>query len=152
VDSILQALQGLALLVIPAVGYLAYQYVKLQQVKIATEIAEAELRAKRAESEALNHRLSEAVATAVKSTSQTVVAGKRGEGGGLSPEVATTAKEAARQTAQKLLSPEDLRAVREQYQSEAMNQLLDPLIEAAVHDQKKGEGSAVLPPKKETGT
>jgi len=123
-DSILQALQGLALLVIPAVGYLAYQYVKLQQGKIANEI-------RRAEQEALSHRLSEAVSTAGTSTSQTIV-GKRSAEGALSPEVATSAKETARQTAQKLLSPEDLRAVREQYQSEAaIKQLLDPLIEAA---------------------
>jgi len=143
-DSVLQALQGIALLVIPAVGYLVYQYVRLQQVKIANEI-------KRAEAEALSHRLSEAVSTAVKSTSQTVVAGKRSEEGGLSPEVASTAKEAARQTAQKLLSPEDLRAVREQYQDEAaVNSLLDPLIEAAVHDTKKGGSQTpIISPKKE---
>jgi len=143
-NSVLQALQGIALLVIPALGYLLWQYIKLQQVKIANEI-------KRAEAEALAHRLSEAVSTAVKSTSQTLVSEKRDEQGSLSPEVASTAKETARQTAQKLLSPEDLRRVREQYQDEAaVNSLLDPLIEAAVHDTKKGGGSAVLPPKKET--
>lgn len=143
-DSVIQALQGIALLVIPAVGYLIYQYVRLQQVKIANEI-------KRAEAEALSHRLSEAVSTAVKSTSQTVV-GKRSEEGGLPPEVASAAKETARQTAQKLLSPEDLRAVREQYQSEAaVNLLLDPLIEAAVHDTKQGgAASTATSPKKET--
>jgi len=142
-DSIILALQGIALTVIPALGYLVWQYVKLHQMRLAKQIA-------REEKEALNHRLNEAVSTAVKSTSQTVV-GKRSAEGALPLEVATSAKETARQTAQKLLSPEDLRAVRATYSEEgAVNQLLDPLIEAAVYDTKERAALTITtPPKKE---
>lgn len=146
-DSIILALQGIALTVIPALGYLVWQVVKLHQIKLANQI-------KRAEQEALAHSLSAAASTAVKSTSQTIVAGKRGTEGGLSPEVADAAKESARQTLKKLLTPEQLAEVRAQYGSEegAVNRVLDPLIEAALHDQKKGEGTPAPLPKKETGT
>ena len=132
-DSIVLALQGIALLVIPAVGYLVHQFIKLQQLKIATQIKAEEQRS-------LSHALQETAATAVKSTAQTVVAGQRGEGGALSPEIQGTAKNEALKTLKKLLSPEQLAAVRAQYGAEegAVNQALDPLIEAAVHDLKKG--------------
>jgi len=144
-DNIILALQGIALTVIPALGYLAWQLVKLHQVRLANQIA-------REEKEALSHRLNEAVSTAVKSTSQTVV-GKRNGEGALPPEVATSAKETARQTAQKLLSPEDLRAVKATYNEEgSVNQLLDPLIEAAIFDTKERAALTApitTPPKKE---
>ena len=133
-SSVIEALQGIALLVIPALGYLVYQFVKLQQLKIQNQIA-------REEAAALQRTLTEAATTAVKSTAQTIVAGHRGEGGALPPAVAETAKESARQTLKKLLSPEQLAAVRAQYGAEegSLNQALDPLIEAAVHDTKKGD-------------
>ncbi len=141
--EILQALQGLALLVIPAVGYLAYQFVRLQQVRITNQI-------KREEAATLAAELKEATTTAVKSTSQTLVSVKRSESGSLSPEVAETARETTRQTIKKILPKEILDQLHAAYTNEAkVNEVLDPLIEATVHDLKKGEGSAALPPKKE---
>ena len=131
-DSVLQALVGIALLVIPAIGYLAYQYIKLQQLRVANQIKMEQERAQRA-------ALQETASVAVKSVAQTVVSGHRSEGGALDPVVAENAKESARQTLKRLLSPEQLAAVRAQYGAEegAVNQVLDPLIEAAVHDLKK---------------
>jgi hypothetical protein len=130
-DSLIQALLALALLVIPAVGYLISQFIKLQQVKIANQIKAEEQRA-------LSLTLQETASVAVKSTAQTVVAGHRGEGGALSPEVQGTAKNEALKTLKKLLSPEQLAAVRAQYGKDdgAVNEALDPILEAALHDMK----------------
>lgn len=132
-DSVIQALIAAALLVIPALGYLGWQYVKLQQLKLANQIKAEQERSTRA-------ALQETASVAVKSVAQTVVSGHRSEGGALDPAVAENAKESARQTLKRLLSPEQLAAVRAQYGTEegAVNQVLDPLIEAAVHDLKKG--------------
>ena len=139
-DSVLQALVGIALLVIPAVGYLIWQYIKLQQVKLANQIKAEEARA-------LSSTLQTTASVAVKSVAQTVVAGHRSEGGALPATVAETAKEQARQTLKRLLSPEQLAAVRAQYGAEegAVNQVLDPLIEAAVHDLKTSAPVAEKP-------
>lgn len=144
-DSIIQALIGIALLVIPALGYLIWQYVKLQQIRVANQIADEE-------AQALKRTLHETASIAVKSTSQTVVSGRRDADGTLPPVVAGTAKETARQTLKKLLSPEQLRAVRAQYGEEgAVNEVLDPMIEAALHDMKAPKTSATEPtPPKET--
>lgn len=144
-DSIIDALIGIALLVIPAIGYSIYQRLKLDQLRIANQIKQEQARA-------LTHTLSETASIAVKSTSQTIVAGQRDEAGGLPAAVAETARESARQTLKKLLSPEQLAAVRAQYGNEEgkVNQALDPLIEAAVHDLKKGDAPPLTPPKKET--
>lgn len=145
-DSVLQALVGIALLVIPAVGYLIWQYIKLQQVKLANQIKAEEARA-------LTSTLQTTASVAVKSVAQTVVSGHRSEDGTLPPAVAENAKEQARQTLKRLLSPEQLAAVRAQYGTEegAVNQALDPLIEAAVHDVKASASVVVMTEKpKET--
>jgi len=144
--EILVALAGVAVTVIYGVGRVFLRRLKLEELRLANLI-------KREEAAALAAELKEATTTAVKSTSQTLVSAKRGEGGSLAPEVAEQARESTRQTIKKLLPKEILAQVRAEYGNEEakVNEALDPLIEATVHDLKKGERPAT-PPKKETGT